>query len=168
MRSLSEALRQTMPRSLWRERLSTRASPLPVHEYLIDEANLRGFFGAFREQTPQREVDSSLDIEDVVVGLLEPQAPLEGRIFKLVLRILQSGKVSAPKLLLRAKRERADFALCWLLRLVPQPERNEAVGLLNEQIREPRAYRGLDYRYDPQRLIRRPARKDDLWRKPPS
>jgi hypothetical protein len=158
------------PRSFWRERLARVAAPLSVHEYLIDEANLRGFFGAFRSMPVSRQLDASLDLEDVVVGLLAAQAPVEARVFKLVLRILQSGQLENHVLLLRAKRERAIGPLYWLLQQVPSEERNdEVLVLLGNFKTAPRGYRPLRYRYDARRLIRRPAQKRDLWRKlPPS
>lgn len=134
------------------------------HEYLIDEANLRGFWGAFRASTAERALDPELSLEDVVVGLLAPQAPAEARIFKLVLRILQSGRLDCRKLAFRARRERAECALYWLLQQVPIEERNAPVlQLLDQWPNPPRGYRPLDYQYDPRRLVRRRARKEDLW-----
>ena len=109
-----------------------------------------------------------MELEDVVAGLLAAQAPVDARVFKRVLRILQSGRLLPQKLLLRSKREGAWPALYWLLQKVPSEECNVAVrGLQVELSTPPRAYRGLDYNYDAQRLVRRPAKKDDLWRKPP-
>lgn len=144
-----------------------RAETQGVHDYLIDEANLRGFLGAYRSSTPERPLDSALELEDLVVGLLAPQAPVEARIFKLVVRILQSGNLSATKLFIRSRREAAEPALYWLLHQIPPEEQNAAIEALLAQVPQPRGYRPLDYRYDAQRLIRRPARKNDLWRKPP-
>ncbi len=166
LRTLCEVCRQTAPRSLWRSSLAARARPLSAHEYRIDEANLRGFLGAYRAGSIERAADPSFSLEDVVVGLLSPHAPAEARIFKLVLRILQSGRLSPATLIFRAKRERALGTLYWLLQQVPPEEKNESVqGLLAMLARPPRGYRPLFYGYDPQRLVRRPARKEDLWRK---
>lgn len=168
-RTLAAVQRRPVPRSFWRSRIEERAAPLSAHEYLIDEANLRGFWGAFRLETPDRPADAALSLEDIVVGLLAPQAPADARAFKLVLRILQSGRCDPRVLLLRARREGAAPALFWPLELVPEGEANDAVRDLRRAFPgPPRGYRPLDYRYDPRRLIRRPATAEDLWRKPPS
>jgi hypothetical protein len=153
------------PRSLWREAVAARAAPQAVQDYLIDEANLRGFWGAFRNETPDRLLDPKLSLEDLVVGLLSPHAPAEARVFKLVLRILQSPRLDHARLLLRARREAAMPTLYWLLMQVPPEEINAPLRGLIDVARVPRGYRPMSYRYDPSRLIRRPARKGDLWRK---
>lgn len=166
-RTLAEAASATPPRSFWRARLARRAHPLGVHEYLIDEANVRGVWGAFRAATPERSRDDALDDEDLVVGLLAPQAPVDVRILKLVLRLLQSGKLDTHKLLLRARRERSIGPLFWLLERVPAEERTEPVERLTAALLaagRPRGYRDLDLRYDATRLIRTPAHREDLWR----
>jgi hypothetical protein len=146
--------------------LAKRAAPLDVDDYLIDEANLRGFWGAFRATTPDRAVDAALELEDIVVGLLAPQTPVEGRALKLVVRILQSGQLDEQKLLHRARREAALPALYWLLQLIPNEEVTPSVQMMRESLALPRGYRPVAYSYDPKRLIQRPARKGDIWRKP--
>jgi hypothetical protein len=164
-RTLADVSRSPSARSFWRERVASVAAPQPVHDYFIDEANLRGYWGAFRASTPERPIDATLELEDIVVGLLAPQAPAEARIFKLVLRILQSGRLSARKLLHRARRERAVTTLYWLLRRVPEEERTPAIAELSEVFSAaPRGYRELAFRFEPSRLIRRVATKEDFWR----
>jgi hypothetical protein len=76
---------------------------------------------------------------------------------KLVVRVLQSGRVDPERLLLLARRERALPALAWVLDLVPEPERNEAILDLAERIRRnpPRDPRRPEIRYDARRLLRR-------------
>jgi hypothetical protein len=166
---LAELYRRTAPRSFWRERLARRATPLTVHEYLIDEANLRGYWGAFRATIPARPRDLTLQLDDIVVGLLAPQAPPDARALKLVLRIIQGGELNLRILLLRARREGAIFALYWLLGQVPAEERTAPVeAVIAGLATPPRGYHRPQYSYDPRRLVRRAARKDDLWRKPPS
>jgi hypothetical protein len=165
-RTLADLAHEPAIRSYWRRSLEERTQPLSVHEYLIDEANMRGFWGAYRSNSVMRPPDEKLELEDIVVGLLAPQAPAEARVFKLVLRILQSHRLNAPKLILRAKRERALGALYWLLAQVPSEERNAAIQELSECIpHSPRGYRALRYLYEPQRLVRRPATKEALWRR---
>jgi hypothetical protein len=165
MRTFAELCHEPPPRSLWRERLQRRAGGLSVDDYLLDEANLRGFRGAYRVDTQRRSADAALSLEEVVVGLLSPHSPADARIFKLVLRILQSGALDPRRLWLVARRERADRPLYWLLQRVPLEERDESVRAISARMpTPPRGYRGMDYRYDPQRLVRRPARKEDLWR----
>ncbi|MFN0061410.1 MAG: hypothetical protein ACKVPX_02670 [Myxococcaceae bacterium] len=164
--TLASLAQMPAPRSFWRQRIAERASPLGVHEYLIDEANLRGFWGAFRAVTPTRPIDTLLTIEDVVVGLLAPQAPADARIFKLVLRVLQRAEFDTGRLMLRARREYAGAALFWLLSQIPNEESTPAILNLRAAFGTgPRGYRGLRYRFDPSRLHSRRARKGDLWRK---
>lgn len=163
-RSLADVCRQPEFRSLWYQGLARRAVDIPVHDWLIAQANGRGFHGAFGV-TQVASVDRSLSLEDIVVGLLAPSAPADGRTLKLVLRILQSGRIDTKLLLLLSKRERAEPMLYWLLQRIPAEERNEAI----EQLRRcfatpPRGYRPVDYDYDSRRLIRRPASKGKLWR----
>ncbi len=131
-------------------------------DWLIAQANGRGFHGAF--VTIEASIDHALCLEDLVVGLLMPHAELDARIIKLVVRILQSGQVDAPKLAFRARRERADLALAWVLDLVPESERNAATRLIAASLRPPRGATPVRFNYDTGRLIRRPATKGQLWR----
>jgi hypothetical protein len=166
VQTLAAARRVPAPRSFWRESIARRVAPTTVHEYLIDEANLRGFWGAFRSNTPERPIDSKLSLEDLVVGLLAPQAPSEARVLKLVLRLLQSASLNVETLLLRARREGAMPTLFWLLEQVPAEECTPPVRALRARIPgPPRGYTPLDFRYDSRRLIRHVAGKQDLWRR---
>jgi hypothetical protein len=139
--------------------LADRAGARGVHEYLIDQANLRGFLGAYSDRTDLGGIDPQLDLEDIVVGLLMPHAPAEARAVKLVVRILQSGRCEKDRLLLRARRERADPVLAWVLDLIPEEERNEPIRILTAAMAErpPRETRRPRIRYEPSRLIRRRA-----------
>lgn len=131
-------------------------------DWLIAQANVRGFHGAF--VTLEAPLDDTLCLEDLVVGLLMPHAELDARIIKLVVRILQSGHVDAPKLAFRARRERADFALAWVLDLVPESVGNTATRLIAASVRPPRGATPVCFNYDAGRLVRRPASKGQLWR----
>lgn len=157
-----ESARQPAHRSFFRQALVRRARPVAqgqdsVHEYLIDQANLRGFLGAFSNRDDLGELDPELCLEAIVVGLLQPHAPAEPRVVKLVVRVLQSGRVDPEHLLLLARRERALPALAWALDLIPPPERNEAILDLEERMRRnpPRDPRRPRIRYDARRLLRR-------------
>jgi hypothetical protein len=159
--TLARALRRPAPYSFWRAGLERRAGPVPLQDWLVEQANLRGFHGAYNRADPTGPVDPELTLEDIVVALLAPQAPAEGRIFKLVLRILQSGKVDGRHLAWLARRELAEPVLFWLLVRVPEVERTDAVrGIRASLGGPPRGYADLDYDYDPTRLVRRPFRRD--------
>ena len=100
-----------------------------------------------------------------LVGLLMPHIAVDGRLFKLVIRLLQRASVDSRALWFEAKRERADRVLYWLVQQVPEVE---CVGCIPSVIAtcpgEPRGYRGLMFNYDGNRLIRRPATKESVWR----
>ena len=136
--------------------------PLQVANWLIAQANARGFHGAYVNR--EEAVDPSLGLEDLIVGLLMPHAELDARIVKLVVRVLQSGQLDATKLAFRARRERADIALAWVLRLVPEGERNAPLEAIARLLRAPRGGAQIRFNYDSQRLVRRPATREQLWR----
>jgi hypothetical protein len=149
-------------RSFFRSALAQRARPVPegqdpVHEYLIDQANLRGFFGAYSDRSELNRLDPALSLEDIVVGLLHPEAPAEGRVLKLVLRILQSEKLDRVRLHLYARRERALVNLAWFVEQVPEPERTPPILQLAALLaqRPPRETCRPQMRYDPARLLKR-------------
>lgn len=164
-RTLGEVSSQGRHRSLFWSKLERWAGKVPVDVWLVEEANLRGWFGATSLNVPSRAVRAELPDEELLVGLLMPQGPLDVRLFKLVLRIIQSGSLSAGTLWLAARKERADATLFWLLSQVPPEERTVAVELIVEaQPAAPRGYRPLSISYDSTRLIRRPATKESTWR----
>ncbi len=136
--------------------LARRALGPDAHEYLIDQANLRGYLGAWTARD-HGTLDDSLGLEEIVVGLLHPAAPLEARVLKLIVRILQSGDLDLPRLHLEARRERALAHLAWLVELVPAPERNEPVRELERLIAShpPRQTVRPAYNYSPNRLLGR-------------
>ncbi len=157
-----ERLRQPAHRSFFRKSLARRTRSVPegqdaVHEYLIDQANLRGFFGAFSDRDDWGELAPDLSLEDIVVGLLQPHAPADLRTLKLVVRILQSGRLNLDGLVFLARRERALSVLAWLVDLIPEEECTELIISLRRRIRDnpPRGDRRPDIRYDPGRLLRR-------------
>ena len=131
---------------------------MPVDEWLVEQANLRGFFGAFGRDAPSTAVDPTLTLEDIVCGLLQPHGPADGRLFKLVLRILQSGKVDAGSLAALSRRERADHVLAWLLERIPTTERTSDVDAVAKAVGHPRGHRPPVMDYDAARLVRRPFR----------
>ena len=146
----------------WSELVRRSGGARQVTNWLIAQANARGFHGAFVNR--EEAIDSWLTLEDVVVGLLMPHAELDARVVKLVVRLLQSSQLDAAKLAFRARRERADIALAWVLSLIPETERNPAVLSLAKLLRPPRGNAQVHFSYDSQRLVRRPASKDHLWR----
>lgn len=161
--TIAGAARLALHRSFFWDELCKRAgSPGQVTDWLIAQANARGFHGAFVNR--EERVDTWLSLEDLLVGLLMPHAELDARVLKLIVRVLQSGQLDAPKLAFRARRERADIALVWVLELIPASERNDAVASVAHALRPPRTRAVVHFNYDPQRLIRRPATKDQLWR----
>jgi len=125
----------------------------------VAQANLRGFYGAFNVDLADVALDESLGLADIVVGLMLPHAHVDGRLFKLVLRLVQYGQIDASHLIWLARKERASGALCWLLTLTPASERNACVVDVLAGLRSLRAERSLDYDYDPERLVRRPYSK---------
>jgi hypothetical protein len=79
---------------------------------------------AFGVAAPTDAPDPSVTLEAIVCGLLQPHGVADGRLFKLVVRILQSGQVDTRALSALARRERSDHVLAWLLDRVPEAERN--------------------------------------------
>ena len=120
--------------------------------------------GASGLDIPQRAPDSRLALEEIVVGLIAPQATLDGRVLKLVVRILQRGNLNFEQLAFFAKRAKAESALYWIALLVPEEETTPGIRLLRKRV--PRGYRALQYRYSPERLLSKPATKANLWRTP--
>lgn len=154
--------RQPPHRSFFRDALARRSRPVragrdAVHEYLIDQANLRGFLGAYSDRSDLGVRDPLLSLEEIVVGLLQPHAPAEPRVLKLVVRMLQSGAINPARLLFLARRERALGVLAWLTGLIPDEERSQPIVDLEERLRRdpPRDRRRPNIRYDPRRLGRR-------------
>ena len=161
--TFAQATRQPTHWSVFWARLSRLAGGAPqVTDWLISQANVRGFHGAF--VALETDLESSLSLDDLVVGLLMPHAELDARVIKLVVRILQSGQVDAAKLAFHARRERADIALTWVLELLPEPERTAETRLIAASLRPPRGGSPVRFNSDAGRLIRRPASKGQLWR----
>lgn len=166
IRTYGEASRLPAHHSFFRQRLEKQVRSRggvgagdPVHEYLVDQANLRGYRGAASARSDLGCLDRDLSIEEIVVGLLQPHAPAEPRIVKLVVRILQSGTVSPERLMFLARRERALANLAWVVDLVPERECNAPLAQLSDRLRRnpPREVRRPRIRYARERLLRRPA-----------
>lgn len=162
---------QTAHRSIWRERFAVHAvahtSADPVLDWLVDQANLRGFCGAVNA-VARSELYPGLSIEEIVVGCLTPDAVADGRVLKLVVRILQSNDVDVPGLLLLARRERAERLLYWLVGGTPEEERTGALPRLCDHFEAlpPRGYVPVRYAYDFGRLRKRAATAGHLRWKP--
>ena len=161
---------QVPHRSFWRAGLVRRAEAYPgptaVLDWLVDQANLRNFSGAVNAVC-RGALDPSLTLEEIVVGLLAPDATAEGRILKLATRILQS-ELDLEKLLLFAKRERAERLLCWLVSGIPEQERRGTVPLLLAAFgqKPPRGEATVRFDYDFGRLIRKAATRTGARWKP--
>ena len=134
----------------------------PALSWLVAQANARGYGGAFERTTATRE--TRLSDEDLAVALLRPHAEWDARVLKLLTRMLQSGRLDAATLAFRARRERADVALAWLLSVLPTSERNAQTEAVSRCLKPPRGQARVEVNYDPSRLIRRPASQRDLWR----
>jgi hypothetical protein len=152
-------------RSFFRERLQRGAGARPLEDWLVEEANVRGYLGAVGREVPDRAPTAALLDEDLIVALLMPHSAVEGRLFKLVVRMLQRAPIDPRVLWFRARRGRADYVLYWLLTLVPESERTPAVlAVIQASPLPPRGYRGVRFNYSSARLLRRPATKESVWR----
>lgn len=152
-------------RSLFRERLQRLAGQRPLIDWLVEEANVRGHFGVTTLELPQRAPVPGVSDEQLIAALLMPHAPLDVRVFTLVVRMIQRGGMSPTSLWLEARKERADSTLFWLLERVPDEERTaELERAATAQPRPPRGYRPLPIEYDARRLIRRPATRESTCR----
>jgi hypothetical protein len=133
-------------RSFFRERLQRLAGPRRLEDWLVEEANVRGHLGAVGPQVPERTPTPAVSDADLVVALLMPHSEVDGRIFKLVVRLLQRAPIDPSLLWFHARRERADRVLYWLLNLVPDTERTAPVlALLEACPTPPRGYRGVRF-----------------------
>ena len=161
---------QSAHRSFWRARLARKAEAYPgptaVLDWLVDQANLRNFSGAVNAVC-RGVLDPSLTLEEIVVGLLTPDATAEGRILKLATRILQS-ELDLEKLLLLAKRERAERLLSWLVSGIPEQERFGTVPSVLAVFGQspPRGGARVRYDYDFGRLILKAATRTGARWKP--
>ncbi|MBL8949374.1 MAG: hypothetical protein JNK82_01260 [Myxococcaceae bacterium] len=157
-RTLAECARLTLHRSLFREKLQRLAGAKSVTDWLVEEANVRGHFGATTLEVPDRAPTEGLLDEQLIAALLMPHSELDVRLFKLVVRIIQRARLDPSRLWLEARKERAEGVLFWLLQQVPEEERTTEVRLaIDVQPNPPRGYRPLPIEYDARRLLRRPA-----------
>lgn len=152
-------------RSFFRDRVQGLAGDRPLEDWLVEEANVRGHLGATGPSIPDRLPTPQLSDGDLVVALLMPHSQVDGRLFKLVVRLLQRTSIDPKTLWFHARRERADRVLYWLLSLVPLSERTATITALIEACpAPPRGYRGVQFNYSSARLLRRPATKESVWR----
>ncbi len=152
-------------RSFFRERLQRLAGARGLEDWLVEEANVRGYLGAVGASVPDREPTQALADADLIVALLMPHSEVDGRIFKLVVRMLQGAAIDPQLLWFYARRERADRVLYWLLNLVPEAERTERlVAVMAGCPTPPRGFSGVRFNYSSARLLRRPATKESVWR----
>jgi hypothetical protein len=94
-----------------------------------------------------------------------PHSQVDGRIFKLVVRMLQRATIDPGHPWFHARRERAGRVLYWLLNLVPVTERTERfVALMELCPAPPRGSSGVRFNYSSARLLRRPATRESVWR----
>jgi hypothetical protein len=153
-RTFAEAFRDTAPRSFWLEALARRAGDVSLVDWLVGQLNARGHRGAWT--TAEVAPDESVSTEELLVALTSPRATADGRIFKLLVRVLQSGNIDLDRLVFLARREGATRVLNWLLGIVPPEERTPSLQAAAQRFAlPPRGYRGTDLLYDPSRLLRR-------------
>ncbi|MDX2010053.1 MAG: hypothetical protein SFW67_07685 [Myxococcaceae bacterium] len=106
--------------------------------------------------------------EEVLVALLMPQAEADARTWKLVVRMLQSGRLDPLRLASLARRERGDVMLAWLLARVPRTEWGPALEAVTQALRPPGHLGPVTVVWDASRLVRRPLTKGTSWRRTPS
>ncbi len=107
--------------------------------------------------------------EELAVGLLMPHADADARGWKLVVRMLQSGRLDSAKVQRLAHMERADALLHFLLAGLPESEHTAPIAELDDLARRaPRGYRGVSVQYDLARLVKRPATRGALCRPKPA
>ena len=163
--SLGELSANPAHRSFFRERLQRLAGDRAVDDWLVEEANVRGYLGAVGRAIPDRPATPGVSDVELIVALLMPHTPVDGRLFKLVVRMLQRAAVDGPRLWFFARRERADRVLYWLLNQVPPSEKTGSVAsAIAASPTAPRGYQGLRFHYDGSRLLRRPATRESVWR----
>lgn len=164
MRTVAQVSAQSPHLSMLRRRLAALAGTSDLHGWLIDEANRRGFFGAFNRVKAEGPPTPGLSHEELVVALLMPQAEADARTWKLVVRMLQSERLDASLLATLARHERAEVMLHWLLRQLPSSERTGGIEAVAAALRPPRGMPTVTVVWDPSRLVKRVATGEKLWR----
>lgn len=164
--TLEAATRQTAHTSLFRRRVQARAGTAALTGWAVEQLNHRGFYGAWAEAPADGAPDEAVTLEELVVLLTMPQADADPRLWKLVVRTIQRGPIDVRRLARLARQERAEGLLAWLLEGLPAEEATDTTRALRAAL-HPRDARAPDVRYDFERLRRRPASKERLWRRPP-
>lgn len=143
-------------RSFFHDRIRRLAGDRPLDEWLVEQANARGFHGAIG-LTRADAVDERVAPEELLAGLLLPEAAVDVRLFRLAVRMMQSGRLDARRAVHLARQERVVGVLWWLLERVPDSERNAHLRAFVAAIEgPPRGYRPLAIEYDARRLVHRP------------
>jgi hypothetical protein len=162
---LARATAQTPHTSLFRRRLECLAAGRPLDDWLVEELNRRGHWGAYTTADVAGAPSPGVSLEELIVALAMPNAEADGRHWKLIVRALQRGPFDGRRLARLARMERAEVVLAWLLRGTPQPERTAPLEALAVLL-NPRCTRAPNLRYDFDRLLKRPATREDGWRRP--
>lgn len=158
------ATHQSAHVSFFRRRLQRIAGTSALTDWAVEELNRRGHLGASAAYVPEQPITSAVSLEELLVLLAMPHAEVDGRHFKLIVRAVQRGPVDVRRLARLAKQEHADTLLAWLLRHLPESEHTESTRSLAAELR-PRMPGEPSYRYDFDRLLRRPATREHLWRR---
>lgn len=156
------ATHQSAHVSFFRRRMGRVAGTADLTDWAVLELNRRGYLGAYASEVPERPLTPGVCLEELLVLLAMPHAEADGRHFKLIVRALQRGPVDVVRLARLAKQEHADTLLAWLLNGLPASEHTETTRALASLLR-PRMTGALSYRYDFDRLVRRPATREHLW-----
>lgn len=162
---LDAATRHARHFSFFRRRLERLAQTPALTDWAVTELNLRGYLGAYAADVPGRPPTSGVSIEELLTLLAMPHAEADGRLFKLIVRTLQRGPIDVDRLARLARQEQAEPLLAWLLRHLPEQEHTPTTRELAARL-SPRGSSELDYRYDFDRLVRRPASREQLWHRP--
>lgn len=151
--------------SFFRRRIERLAATRALTDWAVAELNLRGHLGAYGADLPPRTPTPGVTLEELLVLLAMPHTEADGRLFKLIVRALQKGPVDVARLVRLAKQEQAEPLLSWLLRNLPETEHTPTTRELLARL-SPRGVGEVSYRYDFDRLRRRPATREHLWRTP--
>jgi hypothetical protein len=162
---LDAATHQTPHVSFFRRRMERLAGTAALTEWAVSELNARGYFGAYGAGASVAAPTPGVSVEELLVLLAMPHAEADGRLFKLIVRTVQRGPVDVSRLARLARQEHAEALLAWLLRNLPESEHTPATRELADRL-HPRGRLDVSYRYDFERLVRRPATKEQLWRRP--
>ncbi len=164
---IGQRTHQTPHTSLFRRRLERLAGGRPLNDWLVEELNRRGHLGAYANLETSGAPTEGVSLEELLVALAMPHGDADGRNWKLIVRALQKGPIDARRLARLARQERAEGLLAWLLRGLPEAEHTSTIDEVADLLR-PRDTRAPSINYDFGRLVRRPATRENEWRRPRS